>query len=59
MRRSVFQEAQLIFDSYYKIRAVITDLSADGARVQFASRAELPFRIRISTPLPKSIVGRV
>jgi hypothetical protein len=52
-RRSVFQEAQLTLDDYYKIRAVITELSLSGARVRFASRVDLPFRIRVSAPLSK------
>jgi hypothetical protein len=52
-RRPVFQEAQLTLDDYYKIRAVITELSANGARVRFASRVDLPFRIRVSAPVAK------
>src|SRR5262245_48157907 len=47
-RRPVFQEAVLTLDEYFKIRAVITDISAGGARVQYATRTDLPFRLRIS-----------
>jgi hypothetical protein len=38
----------LALEDYYKIRAIITDLSESGARIQFASRVDLPFRVRLS-----------
>jgi hypothetical protein len=47
-RHAVFHEAVLVLEDYYSIRAVITDLSEHGARVQFFARQDLPFRIRVS-----------
>jgi hypothetical protein len=49
-RGAVFQEAILTIEDYYKIRAIITDLGERGARVHYATRRDLPFRVRISAP---------
>ncbi len=49
-RHAVFREALLILDDFYKIRAIMTELSDGGARVRYASRVDLPSRIRISEP---------
>ncbi|HWA01409.1 MAG TPA: PilZ domain-containing protein [Caulobacterales bacterium] len=49
-RQAVFREAQLVLDDFYKIRAVMTELSETGARVRYANRVDLPSRIRISEP---------
>lgn len=50
VRRPVFQDAMLVIDDYYKMRAVITDLSARGARVDYPTRMDLPFRVRLIAP---------
>jgi hypothetical protein len=49
-RRAVFQGAILTLEDYDKIRAIITDLGERGARVQYAMRRDLPFRVRINAP---------
>ncbi|MES1199317.1 MAG: hypothetical protein ABUS48_04980 [Pseudomonadota bacterium] len=49
-RRAVFREAQLTLEEYFKIRAVIVELSPAGARVRYANRIDLPSRLRISEP---------
>jgi hypothetical protein len=48
--RCVFQEAILTIEDFYKIRAVITDLGERSARVQYATRRDLPFRVRVHAP---------
>jgi hypothetical protein len=50
-RESVFREAVLTIEGYYNVRAIITDISADGARIEFATRIDLPSRIVITEPL--------
>jgi hypothetical protein len=52
-REAVFQEVVLTLEDYHKIRAVIVNLSARGARIQFSTRTELPFRVRLSAPTLK------
>ena len=52
-RDPVFQEALLTLEDFYKIRAVVTDLSSRGARVQYSTRTDLPFRVRLSAPTLK------
>ncbi|HVV32041.1 MAG TPA: PilZ domain-containing protein [Vitreimonas sp.] len=49
-RLRVFQECQVKLQDFHKIRAVIVDLSATGARIHYSDRVELPFRVRISAP---------
>ena len=49
-RRPVFREAVLTLEERHKVRAVITNLSSRGARVEFSARVDLPFRIVISEP---------
>ncbi|MDZ4777765.1 MAG: hypothetical protein SGJ23_13375 [Alphaproteobacteria bacterium] len=50
-RESVFREAVLTIEGYYAIRAIITDISPGGARIEFATRIDLPSRIVIVEPL--------
>jgi PilZ domain len=52
-RRPVFQEAVLVLEDYYRLRAVVTDLSSRGARVQYFTKVDLPFRIRMHAPVLK------
>ncbi len=52
-RDAVFQEAVLTLEDYHKVRAVIVNLGSRGARIQFSTRTELPFRIRLSAPTLK------
>ncbi len=52
-RRPVFREAVLRLEDYYKVQAVITDLSSRGARVEFSTRIDLPSRIVIIEPTLK------
>ena len=52
-RHAIFQEVLLTLDDYHKIRAVIVNISSRGARIQFSTRTELPFRIRLSAPTLK------
>ena len=49
-RVAVFQECQVRLQDFHKIRAVIVDLSATGARIHYSDRTELPFRVRLSAP---------
>lgn len=49
-RALIFQECQVTINDFHKIRAVIVDLSATGARIHYSERTELPFRVRISAP---------
>lgn len=49
-RESVFREAVLTIEGYYNVRAIITDISAGGARIEFATRVDLPSRIVITEP---------
>lgn len=53
VRRPVFQAAELTLGDGHRLRAVITDISVGGARVQYASRMDLPFRVRLSAPVLK------
>lgn len=50
-RQPVFREAVLTVEGLYTVRAIITDLSEGGARVEFATRIDLPGRIVIAEPL--------
>ena len=50
-REAVFREAVLTIEGYYNVRAIITDISTGGARIEFASRIDLPSRIVITEPL--------
>lgn len=43
----------LTLEDFHKIRAIIVNLSARGARIHFSTRTELPFRIRLSAPVLK------
>jgi hypothetical protein len=52
-RRPAFQEAILELEDYYRLRAVITNLSSRGARVEYSTRTDLPFRVRLNAPLLK------
>ena len=52
-RRPVFQEATLVLEDRYRLRAVITNLSSRGARVEYSTRMDLPFRLRVSAPMLK------
>ena len=52
-RRPVFQEAVLVLEDYHKLRAVITDVSSRGARVQYFTKIDLPFRVRMHAPVLK------
>ena len=49
-REAVFQEVVLTLEDYHRIRAVVVNLSSQGARIHFSDRTELPFRIRLSGP---------
>lgn len=49
-RVAVFQECQITLQDFHKIRAVIVDLGASGARIQYSDRTELPFRVRLCAP---------
>lgn len=53
VRHPVFREAQLVLEDYYKVRAVITDLSETGAQVRYSTRIDLPTRLRIAEPTLK------
>ena len=50
-REAVFRDCVLTIEGYYKVRAIITDLSADGARIAFVIRIDLPSRVVITEPL--------
>jgi hypothetical protein len=52
-RHPTFQEAILALEDYYQLRAVITNLSSRGARVEYSIRLDLPFRVRLNAPLLK------
>jgi hypothetical protein len=55
-RARVFKHAVLALEDHYKIPAVITDLSANGALVRYTVRMDLPsrlFLIEQSVPLKK------
>jgi len=47
-RYAVFREAQLTLEDWFKISAVIIELSASGARIRYAVGVDLPSRLRIS-----------
>jgi hypothetical protein len=47
-RHATFQEVLLTLEDYHRIRAIIVNLSSRGARIQFSTRTELPFRLRFS-----------
>lgn len=49
-RRPVFKEAILELEDYWKVRAVIKDLSPRGAFVAFSARVDLPFRLVLVEP---------
>lgn len=49
-RRPVFQEADLLLSDFERMRVVITNLSARGAGIRYASRVELPFRLKLIAP---------
>jgi hypothetical protein len=52
-RRPVFQEAVLVLEDYHQVRAVITNVTSRGARVEYSERVDLPFRIRLIAPTLK------
>lgn len=52
-REAVFQEVVLALADYHKIRAAIVNLTSRGARIQFSTRTELPFRVKLSAPTLK------
>ena len=52
-RRPVFQEVMLTLEDFQKIRAVITNLSSRGARIEFSARIDLPFRIKLNAQILK------
>jgi hypothetical protein len=52
-RRPVFQEAVLVLENYHQLHAVITNLSSRGARVEYSTRVDLPFRVRLNAPMLK------
>lgn len=52
-RTPAFREAELTIEGYYRIRAIITDLSPRGARISFATRVDLPARLVICEPALK------
>lgn len=49
-RKPMFREAELTIEGYYRIRAIITDISPRGARISYATRVDLPARIVICEP---------
>jgi hypothetical protein len=49
-RVPVFRQAELTLEGYYRIQAVITELSASGARIEYATRIDLPARLVIAEP---------
>ncbi|MES1156605.1 MAG: PilZ domain-containing protein [Alphaproteobacteria bacterium] len=52
-RRAVFRQAQLTLEDWFKISAVIIELSESGARIRYANRVDLPSRLRICEPTLK------
>lgn len=48
--RAVFQEAELVLEEFHRMRVVITHVSGARARVAYAARTELPFRVRLIAP---------
>ena len=52
-RVAVFREAVLAIEDYFQIRAVVTDVSARGVRVHYATRMDLPFRVILIAPTLK------
>lgn len=52
-RRPVFQEAVLVLSDFERMRVVITNLSSRGARIDYTSRADLPFRLKLIAPALK------
>lgn len=52
-RRAVFHDAVVLLEGSYQLRVAITNLSSRGARIDFAGRSELPFRVRINAPTLK------
>ena len=51
--RAVFQEAALIVEDYHHERVVITNVSERRARIAYAARIDLPFRVRLVAPTLK------
>ncbi|HXV30286.1 MAG TPA: PilZ domain-containing protein [Sinorhizobium sp.] len=49
-RRPVFHDAVVVLEDQFQVRAVITNLSSRGARIEYATRVDLPFRVRLSAP---------
>ena len=49
-RRPMFQEADLVLGDFERMRVVVTNLSSRGVRVEFSSRADLPFRVQLIAP---------
>lgn len=49
-RVAVFQECLVTLHDFHKIRAVIVELGASGARIHYSERTDLPFRVRINAP---------
>ncbi|MBL8559889.1 MAG: PilZ domain-containing protein [Hyphomonadaceae bacterium] len=50
-REAVFREAVITVEGLYTVRAIIKDISEGGARIEFATRIDLPGRIVIAEPL--------
>jgi hypothetical protein len=50
VREAVFREAVLTLEGYYNVRAIITDIGTGGARIEFATRIDLPSRVIITEP---------
>ena len=52
-RVACFQECVVTLQDFHKIRAVIVNLGATGARIHYSDRTELPFRVRLNAPTLK------
>ena len=51
--RAVFQEAAIAIEDYHHERVVIIALLERGARIAYAARMDLPFRVRLIAPTLK------
>jgi hypothetical protein len=47
---AVFQDAELFLDDFHHMRIVITHVSETHARVAYAPRMDLPFRVLLVAP---------
>lgn len=52
-RHAVFHDAVLVVEGHFQVRAVITNLSSRGARIDYSTRMDLPFRVRLNAPTLK------